>query len=121
MASMNRITWWQWVPLPWRKWRVVVNVDAGDEVPDRLPHRGVALVGPIVWPTWAAFDCLCGRGHRIMINLDPSRQPWWRVESRKPLSIEPSIHDITPSRRCHFALRRGRIAWSVDAGEGIEL
>ena len=51
MASLNRITWWQWVPLPWRKWRVVVNVDAGDEVPNRLPHQRVALIGPIVWPT----------------------------------------------------------------------
>ena len=46
MAGMKKlIAWWQSLPLPWRAWRIVGQVGAGDEVPDRLPDRGVVLVG----------------------------------------------------------------------------
>jgi hypothetical protein len=106
------IPWWQWLPLPWRKWHRVARVNAGDEVPDRLPRRGVVLVGPAEHPTWAAFDCPCGRGHRLMVNLDKTRIPAWRVESLSPLSLRPSIDDITPERRCHFFISNGKITWA---------
>ena len=46
MAGMRRlIVWWQSLPLPWRVWRVVGQAGAGDGVPDRLPDKGVVLVG----------------------------------------------------------------------------
>ena len=46
MAGMRRlIVWWQSLPLPWRVWRVVGQVGAGDGVPDRLPNKGVVLIG----------------------------------------------------------------------------
>jgi hypothetical protein len=112
MAGLGRIRWWQWLPWPQRRWRVVTGVDAGDEVPERLPPRGVVLVGDVARPTWIAFDCPCGRGHRLMVNLDPARRPRWRIESLRPLSIRPSIDDITSDRRCHFFIRSGKIAWA---------
>jgi hypothetical protein len=114
MAAVDRIAWWQWVPLPGRKWRVVAHVAAGDEVPDRLPQRGVVLVGPHTKPTWIAFDCPCQRGHRIMVNLDRARRPVWRLEPRQPLSIRPSIDAITAERRCHFFVSNGKIDWADD-------
>ena len=114
MASLKRFIW-RWLPHRAPKWRVVSRVAAGDEIPDLIPERGVVLVGTRAKPTWAAFDCPCQRGHRIMINLDPSRHPAWRIEAGKPLSIRPSIDDITAKRRCHFFVTRGKIVW---AGEG---
>jgi hypothetical protein len=112
VASVSVIGWWQWLPLPWRQWRVVGRVDAGDEVPDRLPRKGVVLVGAPERPTWAAFDCPCRRGHRLMVNLNTERYPAWHVQSLRPLSIQPSIDNITPQQRCHFFMRGGKIVWA---------
>ena len=115
MAGMKKLTaWWQSLPLPWRAWRIVGQVDAGDEVPDRLPDRGVVLVGMPEDATWAVLDCPCRTGHRLMVNLDRARHPFWSVDSLKPLSIHPSIDDITPERRCHFSVRGGKIKWARD-------
>ena len=104
------VAWWQALPLPWRAWRVVGHVSAGDEVPDQLPDKGVVLVGAPGRLTWATFDCPCRKGHRLMVNLDRARYPFWTVDSLKPLTIRPSISDITPERHCHFVVRRGRIS-----------
>ena len=63
MAGMKRlIAWWQSLPLPWRPWRIVGQIGAGDEVAERLPHRGVVLVGTRESATWAVFDCPCRTG-----------------------------------------------------------
>lgn len=112
MAKLGHIAWWQWIALPGRNWRIVTRVEAGDEVPDRLPRRGVALIGPAESPTWVAFDCPCARGHRLMVNLDAARHPAWRITKTKPLSIRPSVDDITQERRCHFIMDKGRVKWA---------
>ena len=113
MARMKKlIAWWQSLPIPWRAWRIVGYVNAGDEVPNRLPDRGVVLVGKPALPTWAVFDCPCRTGHRLMVNLDRTRHTYWSIDSLKPLSIHPSIDDITSKRRCHFIVRGGKIRWA---------
>ena len=115
MAGMKRlIDWWKSLPLPWRPWRIVGQVGAGDEVPEQLPHRGVVLVGAPESATWAVFDCPCRTGHQLMVNLDRARHPFWRIESRKPLSIRPSIDNITQERRCHFVIRDGKLRWAIE-------
>ena len=114
MAGMKRLlAWWHSLPLPWRPWRIVGHVSAADEVPDPLPHRALVLVGASARTTWAVFDCPCRTGHRLMLNLDRTRYPFWSIESREPLSIRPSIDDITPERRCHFIIRDGRLRWAI--------
>lgn len=112
------IRWWDWLPLPWRKWRLIGCVSAADEVPERLPPKGVIIVGSVGQPKWAAFNCPCGHGHQMMINLDSTRAPTWRIESLRPLSIRPSIDDITLERRCHFLVTRGKITWSAGSRGG---
>ena len=86
MAGINRlIAWWESLAFPWRAWRVIGQVGAGDEVPDRLPAKGVFLVGTLGGAaTWAAFDCPCRMGHRLMVNLDRTRHPFWNVDSLNP-------------------------------------
>jgi len=47
-----------------------------------------------------------------MVNLDPSRQPSWRIVHTKPITLEPSVDDITIERRCHFIMDAGKIKWA---------
>lgn len=108
---MGSIRWIDWLPLPWRKWRVVAQVEAGDEVPAKLPSKGAILVATGERQTWIAFDCPCNRGHRIMVNLDPTRRPRWTVSARAPLTLRPSIDGRTPFGRCHFFIRNGSVTW----------
>src|SRR6266542_3670497 len=100
---MDRLaSWWQSLPLPWRRWKVVDEVASGGDVPAKLPRRGAAIVIASGEPTWLAFDCPCRRGHRVMLNLSASRNPWWKVQDYDPLTVWPSIDDETLERRCHF-------------------
>jgi len=103
---------WERISFPWSKWQIVVQVEAADEIPIRLPVRGAALVSQGGRPTWLAFDCPCGMGHRIMLNLDRSRRPTWRLISQRPLTVSPSIDDEVRGRRCHFFLQKGRVFWA---------
>ena len=113
MAVMKKLlSWWWSLALPWRPWGIAGYVGAADEIPDKLPPKGVILVGVEGNPTWAALDCPCRRGHRLLVNLDRSRLPVWTIDSIKPLTIRPSIADITFDRQCHFWVRRGRIRWA---------
>ena len=112
MVSLKRLVdWWQALSLPWRSWRIVGRVLAGDEVPDQLPSRGVVLVGPQESANWLVFDCPCQGRHRLMVNLDMSRNPFWKIDCPKPLSIHPSVNNVTPDRSCHFFIRGGRVRW----------
>ena len=52
-----------------------------------------------------------------MVNLDRTRHPFWTIEFREPLSILPSIDNITPERRCHFIIRDGKIRWATSTIE----
>jgi Family of unknown function (DUF6527) len=111
MAGVARLRWWQWIPFPWRRWRILARVEAADEVPERLPHKGAVLVALPDAPTWIAFECPCQRGHRVMLNLHTSRSPRWSIIAERPLTISPSIDDAAAGRRCHFFLTGGRIEW----------
>ena len=46
-----------------------------------------------------------------MVNLDKHRYPFWSIDSLRPLSVWPSIDSMSPSGRCHFVVRNGRIRW----------
>ena len=109
MAHMSRIPWWQWAPI--HGWRIVATVAAADEVPARLPRRGTILVGSVERPKWMAFDCPCGEGHRILINLDLAHWPRWKMSVGRKLTLWPSIDYRTATRRCHYFIREGRVNW----------
>lgn len=110
-------SWTEW--LPFRRWRLVGVVDDADAIPDRLPPRGVVLVGPPDRPKWAAFDCPCGVGHRILLNTDPARRPAWRVTlDGRHVTLAPSVDFVGATKRCHYFVRHGRIQWVRDDAPG---
>ena len=105
------LSWLRSLGLVWRPWAIAGYVGAADEIPDQLPDKGIILVGAGDSLRWAALDCPCRKGHRLMVNLDRSRLPVWTIDSVNPLTLRPSIDDTTQARQCHFLIRRGRIRW----------
>ena len=117
MALLEKLlNWWHLLPFPWRLWQVQGYVEASDEIPGTLRAKGIILVGSPDNMTWAAFDCPCGVGHRLMLNLDGSRDPAWHIDTLMPLTIRPSIDHTTPERRCHFFIQKGKIDWVHNYG-----
>jgi hypothetical protein len=108
-----KLSWWQW--LPFQRWRIVGAAESADEVPERLPRNGVALVGDADRTKWIVFDYPCRTGHRIMLNSDPGRRPHWALSGVRPLTISPSIDYRGSERRCHYFIRGGRIVWAKDS------
>lgn len=104
----------QRLPLPWRGYRIVARAAAADLIPDRLPRRGVVVVGPEGREAWMALDCPCPDRHRLLVNLDRTRRPAWTFATEPGLSLRPSIDDAVGDRRCHFILREGKIHWAKD-------
>lgn len=117
-----KIHWWQWLWLDWLpQWlthepvRCIGLVESADEIPEKLPRNTAVVVGTVVRPKWIAFDCPCRSGHRIMLNLDKSRNPWWQLSKVDgPLSLSPSVNYYDGRRRCHYFIRNGKIDWSGD-------
>ena len=112
MVALNKLAaWYMTLRLPWRRWRIVGCVDSAADVPEKLPHRGVMLAGRPQYPAWAAFDCPCGTGHRLLVNLDSRRNPHWELDPGPRFSLRPSIDNRARDRRCHFVLNNGKVRW----------
>jgi len=107
-----KFNWLDWLVWPIRKWRVSGQVEAADEIPDKLPRRTIVLVGTVDYPKWIAFDCPCNRGHRIMLPLGRSSKPHWQLQQLEPASIWPSVDSNGDSFRCHYFIRAGRVEWA---------
>lgn len=105
----EKIGLWQWLPI--FGWRIVASVEAADQVPQRLPRNGAVVVGTVAANKWIVFDCPCRNGHRIMLNTDSARRPFWRVTRARGLSVEPSIDSTFRDLHCHYWIRNGRVEW----------
>lgn len=68
---------------------------------------------------WAQFQCPCGCGEVILLNLSPSRRPRWQVHKTLfcQATLSPSIWR-TEGCRSHFFLRRGKIEWCTGERNG---
>lgn len=101
--------------LPFGRWHIDARYSDIDDVPDDLPRKGAVLVTAPGRIKWIIFNCPCGTGHRIMLNGDQARRPYWGITSTKPLSIWPSIDFQGSDRRCHYFIRNGRTHWTRDS------
>lgn len=109
MAGFGLKRWWQSRhPGPWR---VGVIVSEADQIPGTLRPYEAALVVSEGISKWLAFDCPCGKGHRVMLNLDAARWPRWTVFADNPLTVSPSVDMDTRDRRCHYILYYGHVNW----------
>jgi Family of unknown function (DUF6527) len=97
-----------------RRYCVTRVVDAAAEIPSEIPTYGAVVVGSSKRPTWIAFDCPCCRGHRVMLNLDYRRYPYWTLAATRPISLRPSIDAMVDGRRCHYFVHRGKVHWIPD-------
>lgn len=86
-------------------------VSEADQIPDALGPYEAVLVRSATAPKWLAFDCPCGRGHRLMLNLDQARWPRWHVSAEAPLSLWPSVDTDADGHRCHYVIHYGHVAW----------
>lgn len=85
------------------------------EIPESLGRHTLAVSGPDEAPKWAAFECPCGRGHRIVVSLQSTHRPHWRLSwvDARP-SLWPSVDSHGADFRCHFWLEGGRVTWAKD-------
>lgn len=110
----DRLTDW------WRRRRVgAPRIDevevyrSQSDLPESLSRHQLALVGSPQRPKWLAFECPCGEGHRLQVNLSAARSPSWRlVLAETGPSVFPSIDFDAAEQRCHFWIRDGRVRWS---------
>jgi hypothetical protein len=115
MAGGMTLKWWKWLPI--HPWRLLGFVESADEIPDKLPRNGIVVAGSPALAKWIAFDCPCRTGHRIMLNIDPGREPAWRIDltRRHRVTIRPSVDFADGRRRCHYVVDDGRIRWTRDS------
>lgn len=114
MARRLKLAWWdRFVLFPWR---IVADVESADDIPEKIPLHGAVLVGRGKKPKWIAFDCPCHLHHRILLNLDSSRYPYWRVHrgNRNRLTISPSVSSFENNIHCHYFIREGKVIWTSD-------
>jgi hypothetical protein len=88
-----------------------MHIEAADEMPVAIPARCAVMVGTDADPKWLAFNCPCGTGHQIMLNLDRRRSPSWAITDQRRLTIKPSIDARRPGGWCHYFVLRGKVKW----------
>ena len=96
------------------RWRVLTIATDVDKIPCRISHRRAYLVATSTMNKWLVFDCPCRTGHRLLINLDATRPPYWSIKlsTSQLITLSPSIDYRVGSQRCHFVFRKGRIRWT---------
>ncbi|MFC5861782.1 DUF6527 family protein [Acidicapsa dinghuensis] len=114
MARRIKLAWW--TRLTSRPWRIVAEIESADEIPATLPKNGAVLVVARKKHKWIAFDCPCHLHHRILLNLDTTRYPHWRVSfgKKKRLTISPSVNSSDSGVYCHYFIREGKVLWAKD-------
>ena len=95
--------------MPARK-LTIVN---GDELPPRLPRRGLVLLRDNGEDWSIAMRCPCGCGQKLELPLIPEATPRWdlRVDADGRPSLAPSVW-LRDNCRSHFFLRRGKVQWA---------
>ena len=97
-----------------RPWRLENSVSDVDDVPSHIRARRAFLVATVRRNKWLVFDCPCRTGHRVILNLDESRDPFWtlRLTRTQRISLSPSIDYKGSRRSCHYFLSNGRVVWA---------
>jgi hypothetical protein len=104
LGVLNRITFW-------RRFTIDARVASPLDLPRQLRRRGAIVIGSTQYEKWIAFECPCRRGHQVLLNLDASTHPVWRVRSRSPLTLTPSVDEHSSVGHCHYTITSGVVMW----------
>ena len=98
----------------WLSFAAVVFVDSRSNPAAALAARKLVLIGPHEQPKWLRFQCPCGCGEIIALNLMESHYPRWtvRTESLSSITVTPSIDSSTCGS--HFWITANKIIWVED-------
>lgn len=101
--------WWRRRHLTAPRIKRLTFYERRSEVPADVARDSIAVVGTLERPKWAIFECPCGRGHQITLNLSASRRPSWRIEQTTTgPSLHPSVDAYEP-HSCHYWIKQGRV------------
>lgn len=114
-----------WITRAWefvsRVWRPRYRLEVSQEEPNFYASRTIYLLGEGA-STWAAtFECPCGCGGAVWLNLlrGPNRPRWEIIWHRSgDFSIAPSVWRVGGCRS-HFIVRHSRII-SCHSGRHLE-
>lgn len=112
VASSIRSLWpWGQKTRKLQSFKGVVRLDSSVDPAHDLAAKRLVLVGPKDKPKWLRFQCPCGCGDVIALNLMTSHHPRWTVEVHQDgtLTAHPSVDAQTC--KSHFWIRRSRIDW----------
>jgi hypothetical protein len=70
-----------------------------------------AVLAPCGHEKWLYFQCPCGCGEMVCLNLMLSQAPKWRIELNRlgQYSVFPSVDSQTCGS--HYWIRNGRVDW----------
>lgn len=85
--------------------------------PEDIAHGEIVIVGDEKYQKWACFRCPGGCEDIILLSLNKSRRPSWRVfpDWLKRPTLHPSVRQLNECK-CHFWMRKGRVDWCKDSG-----
>lgn len=87
-------------------------VTSMSDVPEQLGAT-LYVVGSRPHWKWVVLDCPCRSGHRVSVNLMPTRYPYWKLtESAGTISLKPSLWLTDCPDEGHFWLVRNRVRWT---------
>lgn len=67
------IDWWRRRRLGAPRIDEVEVYHSQSDLPESLSRHQLALVGSPQRPKWLAFECPCGEGHRLQVNLSATK------------------------------------------------
>jgi len=93
--------------------RSLYHLTQVEDLPDRLEHRTLYVVGEPNYPLHASMACPRRQCPTVLnMNLAPDERPQWslKADANGRPTLSPSVWERT-SCGCHFFLRNGKIVW----------
>lgn len=93
------------------RYPALIHVQELEDVPEDPNPRQFYVVGTFAQPKWVAFDCPCGHGHRIEVNV--GRASSWSVTVYgSKATVHPSVDRDDGQWHCHFFVRASKVHWA---------
>ncbi|MFP5274974.1 DUF6527 family protein [Coleofasciculus sp.] len=91
---------------------LIGRIISSHPTPEEIAPSEIVIVGDEKYRKWACFRCPGGCGEVILLSLNTSRRPSWKVvlDWLKRPTVYPSVRQLNECK-CHFWVRKGQIEW----------